>query len=258
MKFKTIFILGMIVISAVIAVFFSFKKETEKTEPFKKTLAEHPAHAMLLVNDDRKQTFPTDMPIYVSLSVTNSPDNESLDLSRLKDIQPSILDSEKKEIMSKWTLLNRQTDHTIAPGHRHTYFWLLESKVPLGRYRITLDKMPGMFSSIKSRVLEISDHAGKEREKAYYQRRILIYKGDVDIVVKELNSLIKNNPDNASYSFELADALVLTGEKKEAKEILVGLVQKIQSENKEHPHPVPDWLIHKINRLSELKTAGTE
>lgn len=248
----------MIVILAVMAVFFSLKKEMEKTEPVKKTSAGRPVPAMLLVNDDRKQTFPSDMPIYVSLSVTNPPDNESLDLSRLNDVQPSILDSGKKEIISSWTLLNRQTDHTIAPGHRHIYYWLLESKVPLGRYIVALDKMPGMFSSIKSRVLEISDHDGKEREKAFYQRRILLFKGEVDTVIKELNALIKNKPDKASYSFELADALVLKGEKTEAKEILVGLVPKIQSANKEHPHPVPDWLIHKINRLSELKTPGTE
>lgn len=248
----------MIVILAAVAVLFSVTKKSEKTEPFGKTAALRPVHAMLLVNDDRKQTFPVDMPIYVSLSVTNPPDNESLDLSRLVDVQPSILDSEKKEIISNWTLLNRQTDHTIAPGHRHIYFWLLESKVALGRYSVALNNMPGMFSSIKSRVLEISDHAGKEKEKAYFKRRILLFKGEVDTVVKELNALIKNNPGQLSYGFELADALVLKGEKKEAKKILVGLVQKIQSAHKEHPHPVPDWLIHKINRLSELKPNGTE
>jgi hypothetical protein len=219
----------------------------------------------VLINGSRVLDITTDIPLYVRCAFFFPKQDRELAFSGLDRIKPVLISENRQPADIRWTLLP-PGDTALKPGQYLVLFWTPDSAPPPGKYRLTIQMSEETVSmrdngisgaKIEPAYLTVRSGSADAVLRSYYERRILLVKGEVDQLLEKIRSALAEDPDNPDLRLELVDALAFSGDNAQAAEEMADLIAALEVRQKElnpdeEPH-IPDWMLVTLDKLRDKR-----
>ncbi|MCG2814429.1 MAG: hypothetical protein L6425_00615 [Candidatus Aminicenantes bacterium] len=227
---------------------------------------EQPALRMFLrgnvfINGSRVSELTIDIPLYAQCAFFFPKQDRELDFAGLEAIKPILINEKGQPTEIQWTLLP-PGDTALKPGQIFSLFWTADSAPPPGKYSLTVhmpDKVSPLrrsgISGVKIEPAYLTIHEGTADAAlaAFYERRILLLKGEMEKLLEKIISALAEEPDNPNLRLELVDALAFSGDEAQAAEEMMNLITAVERKQKElnpgEESHIPDWMLLYLEKL---------
>ena len=234
--------------------------ENQPRKPEKKTL-----HIDVTINDAHFRRLSYDIPLYITLRLSNPLAERSLTLKKNSLFTPFCKGADGIAVaMTTQPLTVLPTEQIVIPKNSSaTIAWKLTTSLAPGNYDIGvtatnefIDLKSNNLDRIKSRsaYLELVNTPASRNEKEYYLRRVLSLQGKPEQVLALLQKALIVTPDNPALRLEIVETLEETGNFQQARQELINLAQLVQNQQaKKSPHSPPHLPFRIINRDKRLQ-----